>query len=80
MRYIDKKSHQIPRKNPPKCLANWIWIIIAAKDIQFVLKNAGFEYLNLKYLNRDVIENYFSQLKSNSYANTNPIPEQFQGI
>ena len=55
-------------------------IIIISKDIQFVLKNAGFEYLNLKYLNRDVIENYFSQLKSNSYANTNPIPEQFQGI
>lgn len=41
------------------------------------MKNHDYESLNLRYLNQDVIENFFSQIRSNGCANRNPTPEQF---
>lgn len=79
MRYVDKDTQKIPTKHAPKCLKNWIWTIQAAQAIWHRLSEAGFESLNLKSLNQDVIENFFNQLRSNGCANRNPTCEQFEG-
>lgn len=42
------------------------------------MQSANFDSVNLKFLNQDVLENCFSQIRSNGYANTTPNPEQFQ--
>lgn len=63
----------------PKCLKNWIWTIQAAQKIWNILHKANFESVNLKFLNQDVIENFFIQIRSNGCANRNPSCEQFEG-
>jgi len=79
MRFVEKDTRKIPRKNAPKCLKNWIWTIKNAKDIWNILHTNNFKSFNLKFLNQDVLENFFSQIRSNGCANTNPSPAQFEG-
>lgn len=76
MQFVDK-NRQIIKKNKPICLKNWIWTIKAAQEIWRILQNANFETFNLKFLNQDVIENFFSQIRNFS-SNRNPNPKQFE--
>lgn len=78
MGFVDKLTRKVPRKNAPRCLKNWIWTIKGAKIIWDIVHRNNFESLNLKFLNQDVLENFFSQIRSNS-ANRNPNPYQFEG-
>lgn len=80
MRYVDKESRKVPIRNAPKCLKNWIWTIQGAEDIWKKFHcEAQFESFNLKFLNQDVLENFFSQVRSNGCANRIPSCEQFEG-
>lgn len=79
MQYIDKQTRKVVKKNAPKCLKNWIWTIKAAQNIWNILHENNFDSLNLRFLNQDAVENFFSQIRSNGCANTNPSPVQFQG-
>lgn len=79
MQYVDKQTRKVVKKNAPKCLKNWIWTIKAAQNIWNILHKNNFDSLNLRFLNQDVLENFFSQIRSNGCANTNPSPVQFQG-
>lgn len=79
MSYVDKQTWKIFARNAPKCLKNWIWSIKGAQEIWNRLHKANFESFNLKFLNQDVIENFFSQIRSNGCANRNPSCEQFEG-
>lgn len=76
MEFVNKDSHMPIRKNAPKCLINWMWTIKGTKQ-KHLLHNAGFLYLNLKYINQDPIENYFGQIRNNGHRNVNPSPNQF---
>lgn len=78
MQYVEKNSRQIIKKNKPICLKNWIWTIKATQEIWRILQNANFETLNLKFLNQDVIENFFSQIRNFGGSNRNPNLKQFQ--
>lgn len=78
MQFVDKQTHQIQKKNAPKCLINWRWTIRAVQDLWAILQENNFESLNLKYLNQDVLENFFSQIRSNGCANRNPTCHQFE--
>lgn len=79
MRYVEKQTRKIPTKNAPKCIRNWIWTIQAAQEIWNILHTAKFKSFNLRFLNQDVIENFFSQIRSNGCANRNPSCEKFEG-
>lgn len=78
MRYVEKKSRQASKGNAPKCLRNWIWTMKAALNIWNILHTKNFESFNLKFLNQDILENFFSQIRSNGCANRNLNPAQFQ--
>lgn len=78
MQYVDKKTRNSPRQNPPKCLKNWMWTIKNTEYIWNILHQNNFDSLNLKYLNQDVLESFFSEIRSNGRTNTNPSPAQFQ--
>lgn len=79
MCFVEKETRKISTKNAPKCLRNWVWTIEAAQEIWNMLHEANFESFNLKFLNQDVIENFFSQIRSNGCTNRNPSCEQFEG-
>jgi len=42
------------------------------------LQDANFKTLNLKFLNQNVLENFFSQIRNFGGSNRNPNPKQFQ--
>lgn len=50
MEYVEKRTHQIIRRNPPKCLVNWIWTIQSAILLWNVLQTYGFCLFNLKHI------------------------------
>lgn len=78
MRYVEKVTKKIPKNTAPN-LKNWVWTINGAQEIWKRLRAAKFESFNLKFLNQDVVENFFSQIRSNGCANRNPSCEQFEG-
>lgn len=78
MRYVEKLTKKIPSKTAPN-LKNWIWTMKGTQEIWKTLRAAKFESLNLKFLNQDPAENFFSQIRSNGFANRNPSCEQFEG-
>lgn len=77
-KYVDKSSHQTIKRNAPKCLTNFIWSINGVKEAWRVLQNKNFETINLKCLNQDILENFFSQIRNFCGCNTNPNPQQFR--
>lgn len=78
MEYVDKTTRQIKKTNGPKCIKNWIWTIEAVQEIWNVVQKAQFQFLNLKYLNQDCVENFFSQIRNVGGCSNNPNPQQFQ--
>lgn len=48
------------------------------QEIWCMLQAANFEILNLKFLNQDVLENFFCQIRNFGSCNRNPNPKQFQ--
>lgn len=78
MQYVERGTHKIIFKNGPKCITNWIWTLEAMQQIWNVLQNANFETINLKFLNQDVLENFFSQIRNSSGSNKSPNPKQFE--
>lgn len=76
MQYVDKTTRQVPKKNNPKCIKNWLWTIKAVQEIWKILQKAQFQSLNLKFLNQDILENFFGQIRN--FSNRNPIPKQFE--
>lgn len=77
MKYVEKGSYQQIKRNEPKCLKNWIWTIKAVQGMWRILQEVNFEQLNLKFLSQDVLENFFSQIRSFG-NNRNPSPKQFE--
>ncbi|XP_077279072.1 uncharacterized protein LOC143906696 [Temnothorax americanus] len=77
MEYVEKKSYKSLTKNKPKCLVNWRQTIQGAKCLWQMLQACGFTSLNLKYLNQDHVENFFSQIRNHGHQNTNPTPYLF---
>lgn len=77
MQYVEKTTLKPIIRNPPKCLKNWAWTIRGAMCLWDVLQKNGFTHLNLKYINQDVIENFFGQIRSVGHRNVNPTPYQF---
>lgn len=80
MQYVEKESHNLIRRNSPKCLRNWIWTIQGATHLWNILSENGFSSLNLKYLNQDIVENGFGQIRDYGHRNNNPSPYQFCGL
>lgn len=62
MQYVEKKTRQVLKRNSPKCIKNWLWTIKAVQEIWKIVQKAQFQSLNLKFLNQDIIENFFSQV------------------
>lgn len=77
MQFVDKTTLKPIRRNPPKCIKNWMWTIRGTMCLWDILKQHGFKNLNLRYINQDVIENFFGQIRSIGYRNVNPTPYQF---
>ncbi|EFN69434.1 hypothetical protein EAG_03194, partial [Camponotus floridanus] len=77
MEFVEKKSYKSLRRNKPKCLINWRQAIQGAKCLWKMLQEYGFTTLNLKYLNQDAVENFFSQIRNHGHQNNNPTPYLF---
>lgn len=73
-----KKNSASSKKNRPKCIKNWLWTIKAAQEIWKIVQKTQFQSLNLKFLNQDIIENFFSQVRNFGGSNRNPNAKQFQ--
>jgi len=77
MHFVDKTTHQPIRKNKPKCIKNWIWTIRGTLTLWRQLQKLDFSHFNLRYINQDVVENFFSQIRDIGHRNNNPTPYQF---
>ncbi|XP_071653395.1 uncharacterized protein [Temnothorax longispinosus] len=77
MQFVEKTTLKPIRRNAPKCLKNWMWTIRGAARLWDVLQRSGFTHLNLKYINQDVLENFFGQIRDVGRRNVNPTPYQF---
>jgi len=77
MEFVEKRTHKPLKKNAPKCLKNWIWTIQGARSLWKVLRLYKFSSLNLRYINQDPLENFFSQVRDIGHRNNNPTPYQF---
>lgn len=64
MEYVTKGSRIKLKQNPPVCLKNWVWILRGLRDIWRKLQGVNFQTLNITFLNQDVIENFFGQVRS----------------
>lgn len=79
MEFVEKENHKSLRKNTPKCLKNWIWTIESGKKLWKELRDIGFPSFNLRFINQDLIENCFGQIRDNGRRNINPTPYNFCG-
>lgn len=76
MQFVEKETRQVPKRNNTKCIKNWLWTIKNVQGIWQIVQKAQFKSLNLKFLNQDILENFFGQVRSFG-NNRNPIPKQF---
>lgn len=70
------RSMQLNKKIPS--IKNWISTI---KGFQYLCKkllNSGFKFITLRSFNQDPIENFFCQVRSHGFQNTNPTCFNFQ--
>lgn len=77
MEFVEKNTYKPIRKNAPKCIKNWIWTIEGALLLWKKLQESNFAHFNLKYINQDSLENFFSQIRDIGHRNNNPSPYQF---
>lgn len=59
-------------------VVNWIWTLEGIQQIWQQLHKANFERLNVKILNQDCLENFFSQIRNFTGSNQSPSPKQFK--
>lgn len=76
MDFVESATHKAIRHNS-KCLKNWIWTIQGAHYLWNILQTCGFSSFNLRFLNQDLVENSFSQIRDHEHRNNNPTPYQF---
>ncbi|KYN13709.1 PREDICTED: uncharacterized protein LOC108766428 [Trachymyrmex cornetzi] len=76
MDFVESATHKAIRHNS-KCLKNWIWTIQGAHYLWNILQTCGFSSFNLRFLNQDLVENSFSQIRDHGHRNNNPTPYQF---
>ncbi|XP_024869162.1 uncharacterized protein LOC112456716 isoform X2 [Temnothorax curvispinosus] len=76
MDFVENTTHKHIRHNA-KCLTNWIWTIKGAQYVWNILQKCGFSSFNLRYLNQDLVENCFSQIRDHGHRNNNPTSYQF---
>lgn len=77
MEFVERNTHKSIRKNAPKCIKNWIWTIEDVLLLWKKLQVFNFSHFNLKYINQDSLENFFSQIRDIGHRNNNPSPYQF---
>ncbi|XP_063226077.1 uncharacterized protein LOC134532935 isoform X2 [Bacillus rossius redtenbacheri] len=87
----DRRLNRERKTNPPPCRpgkrrssvshppSQWGWItsINAAIHVWNVLSEAGFQYLQLRNLNQDALENLFGAVRSYCGSNFNPTTSHF---
>lgn len=78
MEYVKKDTHTKIKKNNTKCLDNWIWTLNCIQDIWNKLQEVNFESLDIKFVNQDCLENFFSQARNFCGSNMTPSAKQFQ--
>lgn len=61
----------------PPSIKNWIITIRGFQCIWTKLKKAGFEFLSLRNLNQDPLENFFGCIRSHGIRNVNPTCASF---
>ncbi|XP_063380558.1 uncharacterized protein LOC134669789 [Cydia fagiglandana] len=71
------KSDSRLRLKRVRCVEGYIVTINSLKDIWCYCKNQGFNYLNLRSLNQDALENLFGLIRQNSPTNRNPTCTHF---
>ncbi|XP_039308365.1 uncharacterized protein LOC105204150 isoform X2 [Solenopsis invicta] len=76
MDFVEIGTHKYIRRNT-KCLVNWVWTIRGAMNLWNKLQRNGFSSFNLRFINQDVVENCFSQIRDHGHRNNNPTPYQF---
>lgn len=80
MRFIDPKTGK-PAKVKYPCLKNLVKTIHAMIMLWKIFKEkCGFTALNQRFVNQDLMENFFSTVRGFCERNTNPTPQQFGDI
>lgn len=77
MRYVEKVTREIVKSVPT--LTNWLFTIDGFQKVWKIV-NLKYNFTNLKtrYINQDLAENFFGQIRSHAVRHTNPTPRQFE--
>lgn len=76
MTYYDSEKKKFKR---PVCLNNWVNTINGIRYLWGSLNRRDFKYLNLRNLNQDCLENFFSSIRAHGYRNVSPSIQSFIG-
>ncbi|XP_034246904.1 uncharacterized protein LOC117648507 [Thrips palmi] len=77
-KFVWKKGARKGKQHVPPSISGWIEDIKAFQRLWSTVEKLGFKYLNLRQLNQDCLENFFSTIRQNNGCNKNPTCQQFQ--
>lgn len=77
MEFVERTSHEPICRNAPKCIKNWVWTIRGALRLWQKVKRRNFASFNLRHINQDPLENFFSKIRDIGHRNNNPTPSDF---